>query len=66
MALPPELDLWRAAQQMIRRHGDAAEAAAADMVMRALDDDAKDVWLSIVGKVRALQSGDSPNLEELN
>ncbi len=29
------------------------------MVVRALANDAKDGWLSILGKVRALQSGDS-------
>lgn len=64
--LPAELDLWRAAQQLIKRHGEQAEASAAEMVMRALDDQAKDVWLSILGKVRALQRGYSPKLGDLN
>ncbi len=55
--VPAELDLWRAAQQMIRRYGAEAEVQTTDMLMRALDDQAKDVWLSILGKVRALQVG---------
>lgn len=63
---PAELDLWRAAQQLIRSHGAKAEAKATEMAMRANDDQAKDVWLSILGKVRALQAGHTPDLGPLN
>jgi hypothetical protein len=54
-----ELDIWRAANLLIRQHGDGAEIEAARRVGRMLDRGDRDgqlVWLRVLKTIVALQA----------
>ena len=59
----PDLDIWRAANLLIRRHGDDAEIEAArkaDAMLDRGDRDGQVVWLRIkraIGELQAPQAG---------
>ena len=53
----PEIDIWRAAQLMLRRYGDKAfeeSAARADELVAAGDDNGAAVWRRIIFAVAQL------------
>jgi len=55
----PELDIWRAANLLIRKHGIEAELFAAQRADRMLergDRDGRLVWMRIMRAIRELQS----------
>jgi hypothetical protein len=55
----PDLDIWRAANLLIRQHGDDAEIAAAqraDLMLDRGDQDGQLVWLRIMRAVAKLQA----------
>ncbi len=54
----PDLDIWRAAQVMIKRYGDGAATEAAMRADEFLDQgiiDGKRVWMRIVQAIEELQ-----------
>ena len=54
-----EIDIWRAANLLIRQHGDEAELTAcqrADLMLDRGDCDGQLVWLRIKRAIMALQS----------
>ena len=59
----PGLDIWRAANLLIRQHGDGAELEAtrlADVMLDRGDRDGQVVWMRIkraIGELQAPQSG---------
>lgn len=60
---PSELDRWRAAQQLIKQHGEGAEMEAAQRADQAIEQGSPDgerLWLDVMGKVRALQAETAP------
>jgi hypothetical protein len=55
----PEIDIWRAANLLIRRHGDDAELEAAkraDLMLDRGDDDGRLLWMRIRRAIEALQA----------
>ena len=59
----PEIDIWRAAQLMIKRHGEKAldeSAARADELALAGDDDGAATWRRIMGAVTQLANETPP------
>jgi len=59
----PEIDIWRAAQLMIKRHGDEAleeSAARADELVAASDDNGVAVWRRITTAVAELANTTPP------
>jgi hypothetical protein len=61
--LIPEIDIWRAAQLMIKRHGEKAldeSAARADELALAGDDDGAATWRRIMGAVTQLANETPP------
>jgi len=62
----PELDIWRAANLLIRKHGADAELEAAkraDLMPGRGDDEGRLVWMRIRRAIEALQgpAAGSPN-----
>lgn len=61
----PEIDIWRAAQLMLKRHGEKAEAesaARADELALAGDDDSAATWRRIMTAVTQLSNKTPPGL----
>jgi hypothetical protein len=61
--LIPEIDIWRAAQLMIKRHGEKAldeSAARADELALAGDDDGATTWRRIMAAVTQLANETPP------
>ena len=59
----PEIDIWRAAQLMLKRYGDEAlkeSAARADELMAAGDDNGAAVWGRITAAVAQLANTTPP------
>jgi hypothetical protein len=59
----PEIDIWRAAQLMLKRYGDKAleeSAARAGELMTAGDDDGAVVWRRITAAVAQLANKTPP------
>jgi hypothetical protein len=55
----PEIDIWRAANRLIRRHGADAEletAKRADLMLDRGDDDGRLLWAQIRRAIEALQA----------
>jgi hypothetical protein len=55
----PEIDIWRAANLLIRRHGANAELEAAkraDLMLDRGDDDGRLLWVRIRRAIEALQA----------
>jgi hypothetical protein len=53
------LDIWRAANLLIRQHGDSAEIEAArlqDLMLERADDEGRFVWARIRRAIEALRS----------
>ena len=64
-----DLDTYRAANELIKQHGDAADIEAAmraDELMDAGDMDGEAVWLRIVKAVEELLSGERPDDAEVH
>jgi hypothetical protein len=62
----PEIDIWRAANLLIRRHGANAELEAAkraDLMLDRGDDDGRLLWARIRRATETLQT---PRLGRLN
>ncbi len=62
----PEIDIWRAANLLIRRHGANAELEAAkraDLMLDRGDDDGRLLWARIRRATETLQT---PQLGRLN
>jgi len=54
-----ELDIWRAANLIIRKHGDDAELEAAkraDLMLERGDDEGRHLWARIRRAIEALQA----------
>jgi hypothetical protein len=61
----PEIDIWRAAQLMLKRYGDEAlkeSAARADELMAAGDDNGAAVWRRITAAVVELANTTPPGM----
>jgi hypothetical protein len=61
----PEIDIWRAAQLMLKRYGDKAleeSAARADELAAAGDDDGMATWRRITHAVAQLANDTPPGL----
>ena len=59
----PEIDIWRAAQLMLKRYGDKAleeSAARADELVAAGDDNGAAVWRRIIAAVAQLANETPP------
>ena len=59
----PEIDIWRAAQLMLKRYGDKAleeSAARADELMAAGDDNGAAVWCRIMDALTQLANTTPP------
>ena len=59
----PEIDIWRAAQLMLRRYGDKAleeSSTRADELMAARDDNGAAVWRRIATAVAELANTTPP------
>ena len=59
----PEIDIWRAAQLMLKRYGDNAleeSAARADQLVAAGDDSGEAVWRRITTAVTQLANATPP------
>ena len=59
----PEIDIWRAAQLMLKRYGDKAlkeSAARADELAAAGDDDGMATWRRIMAAVTQLANKTPP------
>ena len=57
----PEIDIWRAAQLMLKRYGDKAERSArADELVAAGDDNGAAVWRRITAAVAQLANTTPP------
>ena len=59
----PEIDIWRAAQLMLKRYGDEAlkeSIARADELVAAGDDDGAAVWRRIMDAVTQLSNRTPP------
>jgi hypothetical protein len=57
--LIPEIDIWRAANLLIRKHGANAEleaAECADLMLDCGDDDGRLLWMRIRRAIEALQA----------
>jgi hypothetical protein len=62
----PEIDIWRAANLLIRRHGANAELEAAkraDLMLDRGDDDGRLLWMRIRRAIEGLQA---PSAGRLN
>jgi len=62
----PEIDIWRAAQLMLKRYGDKAleeSAARTDELVAAGDDNGAAVWRRISAAVRQLANKTPPGPE---
>ena len=67
--LPPSLDIYRAANELIKQHGDDAPihaAMRADKLLEAGDMDGKAVWLRIIKAIDELQSKERPKGATVN
>jgi hypothetical protein len=63
-ALIPEIDIWRAAQLMLKRYGDNAleeSAARANELALAGDDDGAATWRRIMAAVEQLANKTPPS-----
>jgi len=61
----PEIDIWRAAQLMLKRYGDEAlkeSAARADELVAAGDDNGAAVWRRIMDAVTQLANKIPPSM----
>ena len=51
-----DLDIWRSASVLIEKHGDEARGRADAMIERALNDNARAVWVRIRDAIDELQN----------
>ena len=64
-AISDDLDIWRAANLLIRKHGANAELEAAkraDLMLDRNDDDGRLLWMRIRRAIKALQAPTSDTL----
>ena len=60
--MTPDIDIWRAANLLIKQHGDDAEIVAAqraDLMLERGDPEARLVWLRIKRAIEELQAAPS-------
>ena len=60
--MTPDIDIWRAANLLIKQHGDDAEIVAAqraDLMLERGDPEGRVVWLQIRRAVAELQAAPS-------
>ncbi len=64
-----DLDIYRAANELIKQHGDAADfeaAMRADQCLAAGDMDGRAVWLRVVKAIEELLSEERPDDTEVH